>query len=326
MSEVRYEYLLPMFIGHPFNAEYTEALRKTILQVCDNQNNNQPIKTKKFYWKPEFLNTLENLQVQSILQAIQKTIRESALCVFDITDITNANVFFELGVAIGMRRALIVSSRKPYRPPSDLQGVRGIEYLNMEDLAVQLERAVSSRLLELSSPPEHGQEIIHQKMQIDANWRYRIQTAGRSIYFFAGDLSWAEEYCDDVASACERGVNIYACCKRPKDHETKKWQNISLLSEHGAEVKFYDIQLDPRVRRLIVDSEDMNEHTEIMLVEKETRFGRSYNYERTGTTIGESQYLYKANIYRGHSHVRHVASLVRLFETIWDHHSTESYR
>jgi hypothetical protein len=322
--QATYEYLLPTFVGHPFQADHTEALRAIIETTCNTLNSGQSGE-KHFFWKPEFLHTLEKSRPETILDAVRESIRQSALCIFDISEATNANVFFELGLAVGMRRALVLLGKKPFYAPSDLQGIRGIEYTDMDDLGGKLEQLMWSRLHELQRPPEHGQDIIHQKMQIDANWRNRIRHAGKSIYFFAGDLSWAEEYSREIKQAVDRGITVLVCCREPRAIETRKWANIDTLRDSGALIRLYDSGFDPKVRGFVVDAEDLNEHTEIMLVDKEARFGNAHQYDRTGITVGESQYLYKAHIYRGHLQIRQVAAFIRLFEFVWDHPSSKRY-
>ena len=51
-----------------------------------------------------------------------------------------------------------------------------------------------------------------------------------------------------------------------------------------------------------------------------------YEYERTGVTIGENKFLYRAHIYRGHTHLKQVSGFVRLFDAIWDNPQCEVYR
>ena len=48
------------------------------------------------------------------------------MTLFDITDRDNVNVFLELGLSIGMGRAVVLVSKKPFDPPADLRGLRGI--------------------------------------------------------------------------------------------------------------------------------------------------------------------------------------------------------
>jgi len=126
MSENHYDYLLPIFVGHPFQAEYTKDLRDVIERACDKLNNEQTKMKKKYIWKPEFLNTIESSNPTTILEAVRESIREAALCLFDISDVSKVNIFFELGIAVGMQRSLALLARAPYTAPSDLQGLRRI--------------------------------------------------------------------------------------------------------------------------------------------------------------------------------------------------------
>jgi len=38
MTKLHYEYLLPIFVGHPFQATYTQEFRDTIQAVCNRMN------------------------------------------------------------------------------------------------------------------------------------------------------------------------------------------------------------------------------------------------------------------------------------------------
>jgi hypothetical protein len=250
---------------------------------------------------------------------VRESIREAALCLFDISDVSKVNIFFELGIAVGMQRSLALLARAPYTAPSDLQGLRRIEYGHIRELEFPLQSLLSSRLQELQRPPNHGQEFIHQKMQIDANWRYRLSTASKSIYFFAGDLSWASDYQDAIERACERGVTIQICCREPRKGETRKWQNIEILAHlPDLQIRLFAPDADPGLRGFITDAEEISENTEVMLIEKQTRLLRSQNYASTGLTIGETSFLYKAYFYRGHTHRKHVTAMIRLFEALWN--------
>lgn len=324
MATSSYEYVLPVFVGHPFQAAFTEELRQAVNEVCQQMNVRQT-SDRTHFWQPDFLNTLESSRPQTILETITEIIRQSALCLFEVTETNKANIFFELGVAVGMNRRLALMAKRPYIPPSDLQGVRRIEYETIDDLIPQLQLLFQSRIIELSRPPDMGQDVIYQKMQIDANWKHRLQTASKAICFFAGDLSWATSYASEIQEACERGVTVRICCRRPRESEARKWNNIEVLHSPGVEIKLVPPHLDPVVRGFIHEPDDLTDNTEVMLVEKTTRQFHSYEYERTGVTIGESKFLYRAHIYRGNTHLKHVSGFVRLFDAIWDNPQSEVY-
>jgi len=320
-----YEYLLPIFVGHPFKAEYTESLRTAINTACETINLEQLDPDSRFMWTPIFLHTLQSSNPESIYQVIRDVIRQSALCLFEITDTTKVNIFFELGVAAGMGRRLAIMFKPPYVPPSDLQGIRGMEYRDMDDLRLQIETFLRARVIELRSPLTVEQEITFQKMQIDALWKHRLKTVKQAMYFFAGDLSWVTDYQDLMILACQRGVTLRILCKRPKLGETKKWENIRLAKTIGADIKLFDSSIDPAIRGFIAEPDELGFNREALLIEKQDRATHSQEYERTGSTIGESKFLYKGYVYKGNIHTKHIVALIRLFETTWSSTLVEGF-
>ncbi|HUT35770.1 MAG TPA: hypothetical protein VNE39_19950 [Planctomycetota bacterium] len=324
MDAAEYEYLLPIFVGHPFRSRQTEGLRTAIQLVCNAVNERQG-QRKRFLWVPRFLGELDESQPTSVLHAVTEALRQSALSLFEITDCASPNVFLELGIAIGMGRSMALLMRKPYSPPADLRGLRGIEYEDELDLQIQVRDFLEARLRELQRPPSPEQSATHLKMQIDANWVHRIQTATKALYFFAGDVSWAKTYSGLLQGATERGVTVRVCCREPDPDEAAKWRNVDLLKGSGCHVKLFGPLLDPRVRGLVVDPSEMSEVTEVMIVEKETRRGGRKDYERTGWTIGESEFLYTATLYRGNRETRLAGALIRLFEATWRDSAAKSY-
>src|SRR5262249_11956768 len=158
------------FVGHPFNAPYTDELRQAVTAVCDAANLNQPAGGKRYLWVPRFINRLDHGNPATVLETVRDAIRQSAVTLFDITDRSNPNVFLELGLPLGMGRAIVLAGRKPFKPPSDLGGLRGIEYADAADLRAQLLDFFDARLRELRQTPPPGQDLIHQKIQIDAVW------------------------------------------------------------------------------------------------------------------------------------------------------------
>lgn len=229
-----------------------------------------------------------------------------------------ANVFIELGIALGQNAPWALLMHESVRPPADVAGLRAIKYTDHLDLQNKLSDFLRQRLVELRGAPKSRQSDIYQKMQIDATWRERLNTASKSLSFFAGDVSWVGTYREELSRALERGVTMRACCAEPAKDELRKWQNIDALRDLECEVKLVGPLLDPRVRGFIVDAEDMNQNTEILVVDKETRQGGRTDYERNGVTVGESLFLYHGRVYRFNEESRVVGALCRLFGAVWE--------
>ena len=312
------EYLLPLFVGHPFGAPGVAEFRSAVELACEAANGTAAL-PRRYVWLPRFLEKVDHGNLISVFATVRQAIRETALAVFEISDPACRNVFLELGTAVGMNRPIALMHRQPLAPPSDLAGLRCIVYSDKLDLANQLHALLMARLAELGEPPTDGRELIHQKMQIDAIWEHGIRTADKALFFFAGDVSWARRYQELLRDAVVRGVTTRVCCRRPDEDEKVKWDNIEKLHSTGTSVRMLPCAIDPRVRGFISEPRELDEQTQVVLVEKRTRDGGRYDYVRTGLTKGESQFFYTARLYRGHAHPRVTAAMVRLFEATWSH-------
>jgi hypothetical protein len=317
MPRYDYEYLLPVFVGHPFAASHTETLRQAIDGACRKANHEQPTTGKRFLWVPRYINRLDHGTPATVLETIHEAIRQAAVTIFDITERSNVNVFLELGLSLGMGRAVVLAGKKPFNPPSDLGGLRGIEYTDAADLEARLFDFLDARLRELRQTPPPGQDLLHHKIQIDAVWDDRARRAKEGLYYFAGDVSWVSRLGPTLRDAIADGVEVQVCCRKPEADQVIKWQNIEQLQELGARVRTYAPGFDPKLRGFLTEPRDLSEQTIALLVEKETRVGGRADYDRTGVTVGESEFLYKANLFRGTTHPRITCGLVRLFEAIW---------
>ena len=172
-------------------------------------------------------------------------------------------------------------------------------------------------LYELRQTPPPGQDLLHHKIQIDAIWGDGARTAKKGLYYFAGDVSWVPTLGPILRDAIGEGVRVHVCCQKPEPDDVIKWQHIEQLEKLGAKVKAYAPGFDPRLRGFLTEPQDIGEQTITLLVEKETRVGGRADYARTGVTVGESESLNKANLFRGSTHPRITCALVRLFEAIW---------
>jgi hypothetical protein len=313
----RYEYLLPVFVGHPSEADHTGPLREAVELACQQVNREQEDSRKPFLCVPQFVDRLDHSNLATVLEMIRESIRQSALAIFEVSQKTSVNVFLELGVAIGMNRPAVLLGRKPYDPPSDLRGYRAVEYSGEKDLQNQLVNLLKVRIRELSRPPSIEQHLVHQKMQIDAIWQHRAEWAENAILFLAGDLSWGATLEETLRRKAREGVAIRVCCKRPRGAEALKWGNIRRLQETGVEIKLYDEVVDPGLRGFIWEPSHPT-RSEAVFVDKERRRGSRTDFESSGVTIGESEYLYTATIYNGQSHPRFITAVLRLFESMWE--------
>ena len=92
---------------------------------------------------------------QSVMQDIIQSIGRSALIIADLTG-GNPNVYYELGIAHGLRRQVILMTQKIESLPFDLRSYRVIEYsLHLRDA-----RRASARLRELAAGVRDGTALF----------------------------------------------------------------------------------------------------------------------------------------------------------------------
>jgi hypothetical protein len=313
----QYEYLLPVFVGHPFTAPHTAELRRAVSAACAQLNASQPAAGKRYHWEPRFLDGVDTSRQTTVFENVRQEIEESALTLFDLSDQSTVNVFFEMGLAVGLGRACHLLCRGAYRPPADLRAVVRHSYDTEDELRAKLVSALHDRLIELRRQ-SRAQDVLDLKIQIDAVWDQWMGQAERGLSFFGGDLSWVDARKDDLVAAVDRGVSVRVFCLESATDLPRVRNRLTTLTELGAAVKLMHDSADPRVRGLIVDPDHNPEaRCQIMTVEKSKRRDVIYNHEREGLTTGESKDRYRGVVYRGDSHLRQTTALVRLFNLLW---------
>jgi hypothetical protein len=324
-ADARYEYLLPVFVGHAPNAGEAGVLRSAVTLACQRVSQEQRDSDRGYLCVPRFMSDFDHEHPATTLDAVRRLIRESALSLFDVSQPAGLNTFLELGVAIGIGRPVSLVARQPYASQSDLLGYKPYEYAMEEDLGDRLATVIRLRIGELLKPPLPDQHVIYQKMQIDAIWQHRLEWAEDAVYFFARDLSWTGTLRETLRRKVAEGVTIRICCERPGPNDTSKWENISKLHEAGAEIRLYDRAFDPGLRGFIWEPL-RPARSEAVFVHKQARTIGSHELRGKGWTIGESEYLYTANIYNGRSYSQFVTAAVRLFESMWEGPRTEAFQ
>jgi len=313
----QYECLLPIFVAHPFADDDTEPLRRALLSACEKVNTEQRIAKKPFLCVPQFATKIDHTSPMNELETVRERIRQSALAIFDISQKATVDTFLELGVALGTSRRMVLLSQKPYTSRSEILGLRPIEYSTETELQSQFITLIERRIEELSRPPTSDQPVVHQKMQIAAIWRHRIESATDALYFFARDLSWSASLWDAMQKKIQEGLIVRVCCQKPRETESLKWKNIRQLHDAGVEIRFFDATFDPGLRGFIWEPMRPSKWAAVF-VEKEQRKGSQHELRGMGYSIGESEYFYTATIYNTHIQNRMVTAAVRLFESIWE--------
>lgn len=134
------------FVGHVFNREQMDDLRRAI---CGALKRWDP-------FKPWFAD--EYWCSGHILTKIKNGIDEAKLCIFELSDKSKPNVFMELGYAMAKEKPLILLIKKGNHLPSDLEGLDRIEYESMVELEEKLGRCLPQVLADVFS----GMKVVAQ--------------------------------------------------------------------------------------------------------------------------------------------------------------------
>jgi len=114
------KYSWRVFIGMSFREENNNIYENGILPALEGLN--------LFPWKAD-----EELSNIDIMCKICQAIQESEICIFEVSD-WNPNVLFELGLAYGLGKAVIMVKKKGVDVPIDLRGIEYLEYERAKDL------------------------------------------------------------------------------------------------------------------------------------------------------------------------------------------------
>ncbi|WP_138296421.1 MULTISPECIES: TIR domain-containing protein [unclassified Clostridium] len=119
-----------VFIGMPFDSQFNDSYNYGIIPALNSQ-----------YYEPYKADNQS-----STIDLMCKVCREIQSCKFAIINISgsNPNVMFELGLAYGLGKNVILIKDKNTEVPSDIKGIEYIEYYHAKDLQDKLTRAVQN--------------------------------------------------------------------------------------------------------------------------------------------------------------------------------------
>jgi hypothetical protein len=120
-----------VFVGMPFRKKFEDVYKLGIVPVLE--------KHKLKPWKAD-----EEPSNIDILCKICENLQESKYAIMNITD-WNANVLFEVGLAYGLGKNVILIKDKESEVPVDLRGMEYRQYESIEDLSKELEKFFSDK-------------------------------------------------------------------------------------------------------------------------------------------------------------------------------------
>jgi hypothetical protein len=117
---------LDCFIGHRFTQAYLDDFRNSVENAFEMYNG---------VIRADYAdNTLVDGHI--LKDKIEPKISDSFFCIFDISEQDKPNVFIELGIAIGKKKRVVLTSR--FAPPTDLAGYDTIVYDSFKELTNKL--------------------------------------------------------------------------------------------------------------------------------------------------------------------------------------------
>ena len=150
------------------------------------------------------------------------------------------------------------------------------------------------------------------KKEIDEVWQDLITGATDSILVFAGDVSWAERDKNTIYSLTQRNIMFSVLCRRPRTNELLK-NNIRVLINAGAHLRYYDEADSPKVRGIVIDNTSSQTGTALITSKTaKVQYTRKY-----GVPGNEKLYDYHATRYVPPSDNEQIKVLSQLFDKMW---------
>ncbi len=122
-----------LFVGHAFTKAQIDDLRPALQAGI-------PMVGGDLWFADEHPGT------GSLFGKVTEGIDNALACLFEISDRTRANVFLELGYALGRNKPCVLICRRGTRIPTDLKGFEFLEYESYKDLSQQLHATIGRRL------------------------------------------------------------------------------------------------------------------------------------------------------------------------------------
>jgi len=141
--------------------------------------------------------------------------------------------------------------------------------------------------------PERADKAT-KKSEVNSLWRRMFQSVTTGVKVFAGDLSWISQHEHSLRHITKSGNSLQILCKHIPTPEAR--QNIDLALSIGADIYYYPEGRDPRVRGVIINSDD-TPNAYMLIVEKRVRVTGSRNYDTVGLPGTEANYQYFAKVY-----------------------------
>jgi hypothetical protein len=220
--------ILTVFVGHIFDQSSIDDLRAVISNA-----------TKSTDWKPVYAD--EKIVDGHILtDKIIPEIQLAEFCLFEISDRTRPNIFFELGIAKGMGKPCILLIKSGCEVPSDLGGYDRLIYASYKELERKLRKVFTNPPTINSTELERLAYIFHlQKDYI------KVLESGKGMSFV-----------DDMLKPASRIVSFLGLCGNPVEATAGAWDMIHEKADMNCQFRLLYMKPTSKILKLRSGEED----------------------------------------------------------------------
>lgn len=219
---VNNQHLLTVFVGHIFDQASIDDLRAVISNA-----------TKSTRWKPVYAD--EKIVDGHILtEKIIPEIQQAEFCLFEISDKTRPNIFFELGIAKGIGKPCILLIKSGIEVPSNLGGYDRLIYASYKELEGKLRKV-------FANPPTLNsteKQILSYIFHLQSDY-IRVYEAGKGISFV-----------EDLLKSVSRNVSMLGLCGNPVEAATGAWDVIREKANNNCQIRLLYMKPSSRILKL----------------------------------------------------------------------------
>lgn len=220
--------LLTVFVGHIFDQASIDDLRTAIFNA-----------TRSTRWKPIYAD--EKIVDGHILtEKIIPEIQQAAFCLFEISDKTRPNIFFELGIAKGMGKPCILLIKSGIEVPSDLGGYDRLIYASYKELEEKLRKVFATPPTLTSTEKQRLSYIFNLQ-----NDYIRIYESGKGISLV-----------DDLLKSVNKTAFMLGLCGNPVEATAGAWDVIQEKANNNNLFRFLYMKPSSTILKMRSAEED----------------------------------------------------------------------
>ena len=230
-----------VFVGHIFDQASIDDLRAVIASSA-----------KATQWKPMYADE-KIVDGHILIDKIIPEIQLAEFCLFEISDRTRPNIFFELGIAKGMGKPCVLLIRSGIDVPSDLGGYDRLIYGSYKELERKLHKVFINPPSLNSADSGRLAYFFHlQKGYI------RIFESGKGISFV-----------DDILKPAKKSVSFLGLCGNPVEAASGAWELMRDKANDDCQFRLLYMHPSSKILKLKSSEEDGENTSERLSLQSE---------------------------------------------------------